>query len=128
MKLLFLFLFMTTAYAIELEPHTFTSPADAKRYQLLTNEIRCVVCQNQSIADSNAVLANDLREKVYQMVQANKSNDEIKLYLTKRYGDFILLKPRFNQRTAFLWIFPFAGLTIIMLVLFNRRRNSCRAH
>ena len=80
--------------------------ADKERYTALTKEIRCVVCQNQNIADSNAPLANDLRKKVYMMVDENKSDNDIKDYLVARYGEFILLKPRFNKLTFILWLFP----------------------
>lgn len=93
--------------------YPFTNPKEETRFHQLTQEIRCVVCQNQNIADSNAPLANDLREKVYRMVLANESNDAIKTYLTERYGDFILLRPRLKATTALLWIFP-----VVMFALF----------
>lgn len=106
--------------------HTFTNPEDASRYHVLTQEIRCLVCQNQNIADSNAPLANDLREKVYQMVLQQKSDDEIKSYMVKRYGEFILLNPRFNPTTAILWGFPLLGLMIVfgVMVRFVRRQMN----
>ncbi len=92
---------------------------DEQRFAALTNEIRCVVCQNQNIADSRAPLANDLRAKVFQMVNTGKTDDEIKDYLVKRYGEFILLRPRFNALTVGLWLFPFAGLAIIFLLIYR---------
>lgn len=108
-----IFLLMTCifnmAYAANL------SANDMKRFQSLTKEIRCVVCQNQTIADSNAPLANDLREKVYNMIIEKKSNEEIKDYLVKRYGEFILLQPRFNKLTFLLWTFPFIGISFVLL-------------
>lgn len=103
--------------------YPFTSEQDAARFHHLTQEIRCVVCQNQNISDSNAPLANDLRDKVYQMVLAQKSSDDIKHYLVKRYGDFILLQPTFNPLTWLLWGFPLAGLALV-LVIFLRLRNK----
>ncbi len=81
-----------------------------KRLANLTKEIRCVVCQNQNIADSNAPLAKDLREKVQQMIIDKKSDEEIKEYLVQRYGEFILLRPRFHSTTFLLWTFPFLGM------------------
>jgi len=87
------------------------------RFQTLTKEIRCLVCQNQNIADSNAPLANDLREKVFTMMSEKKSNEEIKDYLVKRYGEFILLQPRFNKLTFILWTFPLIGLTCVLFFL-----------
>jgi cytochrome c-type biogenesis protein CcmH len=110
--------------ANDFKPHLFTSTHEANRFYTLIKEIRCVVCQNQTIADSNAPLANDLREKVYQLVNAKKSNEEIKDYLVKRYGEFILLKPRFNKLTFILWAFPFIGLTCILLFLLRLHSSS----
>jgi len=114
--LLFFILFSTTIHATTNETYPFSSQTDASRFQTLTKEIRCVVCQNQSIADSNAPLANDLREKMYKMVLANETNDAIKTYLVKRYGEFILLKPRFNAYTFILWLFPVLGLALTLFV------------
>lgn len=109
--------FIQPAHALDQELYPFTSAADSERFLTLAKEIRCVVCQNQNIAESNAPLANDLREKVYRMVGENKSNDEIKAYLVKRYGEFILLQPRFNKLTVLLWLFPFLGLICIFFIL-----------
>lgn len=107
-------------------PYPFTTASDATRFHELIKEIRCVVCQNQSIADSNAPLANDLRKKVYLMVTEKKSNQDIKDYLVKRYGEFILLEPRFNKLTFILWLFPFLGFifVIVILFLFNARQKK----
>ncbi len=111
--LLFIMLILSFVHTVYAEFSATLSGYDMKRFQLLTKEIRCVVCQNQNIADSNAPLANDLREKVYQLVNEKKSNEEIKDYLVKRYGEFILLQPRFNKLTFLLWGFPFIGLTCV---------------
>lgn len=108
--------------------YPFTAPQDAQRFHALTQEIRCVVCQNQSIADSNAPLAHDLREKVYRMINEQQSDAEIKDYLVKRYGEFILLKPRLNQHTFLLWGFPvFALLLILFFIFCFIRKKSIRA-
>jgi cytochrome c-type biogenesis protein CcmH len=122
--LIFFILLCTQSHAMSI--------TDETRYTELTKEIRCVVCQNQSIADSHAPLANDLRKKVYLMVNENKSDDDIKNYLVARYGEFILLKPRFNRVTSILWVFPFASLLIVLGVLTLRltlrrkkRRSTC---
>ena len=88
--------------------------SDAERYVTLTKEIRCIVCQNQNLADSTAPIADDLRQKIYAMILEKKSDEEIKDYLVKRYGEFILLRPRFNQSTVVLWLFPLAGLVFIL--------------
>src|SRR5579871_6503742 len=104
--LICLFCLSSTVYATEQDAYPFTSANDTSRFQNLTKEIRCVVCQNQNIADSYAPLASDLRTKVYQMILEKKSDGEIKDYLVKRYGEFILLQPRMNKLTGFLWVFP----------------------
>lgn len=112
-------LFACAAHAGDgMDQYQFTSLADSQRFHALTSEIRCVVCQNQNIADSGAPLANDLRAKVYEMVQQQKSDEEIKEYMVKRYGEFILLQPRFSQLTVALWLFPFAGLLTVFLALY----------
>jgi cytochrome c-type biogenesis protein CcmH len=125
LMLAFVFLCSSAAYPLDQGPHPFPSADDASRFQSLTKEIRCVVCQNQNIADSNAPLATDLREKVYQMVIEKKSDNEIKDYLVRRYGEFILLQPRLNKLTLFLWLFPFLGTTLTLFMLFRFRRNQC---
>lgn len=104
--------------------HTFNTPKDQARYQTLVTEVRCVVCQGQSIADSNALLAQDLREKIYRMINAHQSDAEIKDYLVTRYGEFILLQPRFNKTSALLWAFPFLGLGIILLLGLRHIKRS----
>ncbi len=102
----------------------FTSAQDAERFSALTNETRCVVCQFQNIADSNAPLAASLRDKIYQMITDKKSDDEIKSYLVKRYGEVILLKPRFNPLTAVLWLFPALALLLFGFIMFRFYRQA----
>jgi cytochrome c biogenesis protein CcmG, thiol:disulfide interchange protein DsbE len=99
-------------------PYPFTNAEDALRFTKLTNETRCVVCQNQSIADSNAPLAKDLREKIHQFILEKKSNEEIENYLVNRYGEFILLRPRINKLTIALWAFPFAAIFLPVIFIF----------
>ena len=105
---------------------TFSKPEYKQRYEQLLEELRCLVCQNQNLADSNAGLATDLKEEVYSMVETGKDNTEIKHFLTLRYGDFILYKPPFNWRTVFLWIGPFILLlaTFIFLFIHIKQRQS----
>lgn len=103
-------------------PYPFTRQEDSERFSTLINETRCVVCQNQSIADSNAPLANDLRGKIYQMVIKKKSNEEIQQYLVKRYGEFILLRPRFHKLTVVLWAFPIIAIAFVLFFLFKLKR------
>jgi cytochrome c-type biogenesis protein CcmH len=95
--------------------------SEIARFLILTKEVRCIVCQNQNLAESTAPLANDLRDKIHKMILEKKSDEEIKDYLVKRYGEFILLRPRLNKFTYLLWAFPLLGCTVILLYLFYYR-------
>jgi len=118
-----LIIFSSTLYA-RIETHVFNSAEDEARYQTLIEELRCLVCQNQNLADSNAELAQDLRRQTYEMVQAGKSHEEIVAYMVQRYGDFVLYRPPFRPATVLLWLGPFAilGIGVIVLLTFIRRR------
>lgn len=101
------------------------TPQQTAQFNALLKELRCLVCQNQDLADSNAGLANDLRAQVYQFVKEGKTTPEIKAYLTDRYGEFILFSPPINGHTGLLWFGPgfflLAGFGIWRLC-FSRRR------
>ncbi len=84
----------------------FDDPRQEQRYEDLLEEIRCLVCQNQSLADSNASLAQDLRLEVHEQMVAGKSNEEIIDFLVSRYSEFVLYRPLFNYRTLLLWLGP----------------------
>ncbi len=93
------------------------------RYRELIHQLRCLVCQNQTIADSDAELAADLRRQVHDRILAGESNEQIKAYVTARYGDFVLYKPPMSARTVLLWIGP-AVLVLFGLITvwrFSRR-------
>ena len=95
------------------------------RIRQLEEKLRCLVCQNQTLADSNAELAQDLRQKVREQVAAGRSDDEILDYLVQRYGDFVLYEPPFKATTALLWIGPFALLAVaaaLLIAILRRRR------
>jgi len=94
----------SAAWAID--PVELPDPAQQERYRALTHELRCMQCQNQSIADSPVSLAGDLRREVRELLAAGKTDDEIREHLASRYGDFILFRPRFTAQTAWLWITP----------------------
>jgi len=89
---------------------TATVPIDEDRYKALAEELRCLVCQNQSLADSSAELAGDLRDEVRQQMARGKTDDEIKSFLVARYGDFVLFRPPLKETTWPLWAGPFALL------------------
>ena len=99
-------------------------PAKEAQARGLFRQVRCLVCQNESIDDSEAPLAGDLRRIVREQVAAGKSDAEVKAYLTDRYGEFVLFKPRFSPGNAVLWLTPFAivGLGGAAMVAFRRRR------
>ena len=99
------------AYAND-EPVIFENKNLEERYYFLIEEIRCLVCQNQSLADSNAPLAQDLRNEIFKMIQTNKSNIEIMEFLVERYGDFVLYRPPLKKNTWLLWFGPFLFLVI----------------
>jgi cytochrome c-type biogenesis protein CcmH len=84
----------------------FADAAQQARYEALTHELRCLVCQNQSVADSNAELAADLRRQVREMIAAGQTDQQIKLFMTERYGDFVLYQPPWSARTSLLWAAP----------------------
>jgi cytochrome c-type biogenesis protein CcmH len=93
------------ALAIDYE-RAFDDPAMQARYEHINRELRCLVCQNQTIADSNATLAQDLRREVREMLTAGKTDDEIRTFMIERYGDFVLYKPRMTPVNYLLWAAP----------------------
>ena len=115
------------AYAND-EPVIFENRNLEERYYLLIEEIRCLVCQNQSLADSNAPLAQDLRNEIFKMIQANKSDTEIMEFLVERYGDFVLYRPPLKKNTWLLWfgpfLFLFVGFFVAVLIIKKQSGES----
>lgn len=99
------------------------APEAQGRYQRLVNELRCLVCQNQSIAESNAPLAVDLREQVARQLAEGRSDGEIRNYLTARYGDFVLYKPPLRARTLLLWAGPALLLGLGLAIAWRQTRR-----
>jgi cytochrome c-type biogenesis protein CcmH len=99
------------AFAIDTD-EKLKDPVQHETYERLTSEVRCLVCQNQTIGDSSAPLAADLRREIRGMIEAGRSEEEIKVFLLDRYGDFVLYKPRFKASTAALWLAPVLLLLI----------------
>ncbi|MGD9264307.1 MAG: cytochrome c-type biogenesis protein CcmH [Lysobacterales bacterium] len=94
------------------EPLVFESQEQQDRFDKLTKELRCLVCQNQNLADSDAQLAHDLRAEVHELLLSGRTDDEIKQFLVDRYGDFVLYRPPMQQNTYLLWIAPLILLLI----------------
>ena len=117
-------LFLIAATAIAQAPRDDALDA---RLKTLSEELRCLVCQNQTLADSTAPLAEDLRREVRELAQQGKTDTEIKQYLVARYGDFVLYKPPVKPTTWILWFGPFAFLLgggLIWFVVLRRRRRG----
>ncbi len=115
--------------ALVFEQREFDDAEQLERYQQLTYELRCLVCQNQNLADSNADLAADLRRDVHRMILEGKSNEDIIDFMVSRSGDFVLYRPPLKAKTVLLWSGPFVlGLGALVLLLMHlRRRASERA-
>ena len=100
-----------------IETHEFNNPIDETRYRELINELRCPKCQNQNIADSNAPLAQDLRQKVYEQINQGYSDQQIMDYMVARYGDFVTYRPPLRPSTWLLWFGPLAVVMIAGLAI-----------
>jgi len=109
----------------------FDDPAQQARYERIIRDLRCLVCRSESIADSNAPLAADLRREVDSLIRAGKSDAEIHAFMTERYGDFVLLRPPVAPRTWLLWAAPalfLAGGLGVVIVVVRRRANAARSN
>jgi len=115
-----------STFAHAIEPLPFKDHAEELRFQALTKQLRCLVCQNESLADSQAPLAADLRHDVFEQMQAGKSDEEIKRWLTARYSDFVLYDPPLHAATWLLWFGPalalIAGAGAIFVIVRKRAR------
>lgn len=104
--------------------YEFETPEQEADYNDLIQEMRCLVCQNQNIADSNAELAQDMKRKTHEMVVQGKSKKEITDYMTERYGDFVMYRPPMTGATLMLWVGPFIILFIGLFVLLRIIRSK----
>ncbi|MDH7452750.1 cytochrome c-type biogenesis protein CcmH [Luteimonas composti] len=106
-------------------PLEFRDADEARRFNGLVAELRCVMCQNQSLADSNAQIAHDLRREVFDLMRSGRSDEEIRSFLVERYGEFVLYRPRFGGHTALLWLAP--GLVLLVGVVVVARIVRARS-
>jgi len=117
-------LLSSSAWAID--PLPFADPEQEARFRVLVAELRCVQCQNQNLADSDALIAKDLRNEIFEQMQAGRSDDEIVAFLVERYGEFVLYRPTFSGTNLILWLGPlliavFGGIGIAVHL---RRRSG----
>ena len=117
-------LLIQTPFAESIEANDFETIEQQSRYTQLIENIRCPVCQGQSIGGSNSDLAKDLREKVREMILDSKTDSEIYSFMVERYGDFVVYKPPVNTKTYFLWFAPVLVLMISLLYLFRSTREN----
>jgi cytochrome c-type biogenesis protein CcmH len=117
----------STAAAAGVSPEHAQQLVRSDRFRQLAAELRCLVCQNQSLADSNAELATDLRDEVVRLMAAGNTDSQIKRHLVDRYGDFVLYRPTFAARNWALWAGPFVMLAIGAIVLWRMTRGRAAA-
>lgn len=128
MRALIVLLWLGAGVAMAIDPLPFHDAAEEERFRALAAELRCVMCQNQSLADSNAPIAQDLRREVFELMRQGRSDGEIKAFLTERYGEFVLYRPPLDARSWLLWFGPalvlVAGAATVFVIV---RRRSGRA-
>ena len=127
MRILFSIFLITimsySAYAVGVDEKQLEDPAAEARAQQVMKQLRCLVCQNQSIVDSDAGLAKDLRVIVRERIIAGDSDEQVLSYMTSRYGDWVLLKPPFDGATIILWLSPLFLLLIGFYIIFRNQKN-----
>ena len=121
-----LLVFAGVTHAQAIEPMPFADHAQELRFQHLTQQLRCPMCQNETLADSNAPIARDLRNQIFQLMQQGKSDDEIKQYLVDRYSDYVLYDPPLKPGTCLLWFGPLlilcGGAGVVLVAIRKRSR------
>lgn len=134
MRILVAFALMAMAFgavAGGIELREFDDPVKEKRYHDLTASMRCPLCENQAIDDSDAPISGDMRERVYQLLQDGRSDTEIVNHMVQRFGEYILYNPRLESRTYLLWGLPIVlvllGAIVIVLMVRARRNASAKA-
>lgn len=125
-SLILLLALLCQSLAWAIDPLPFKNLAEEQRFQHLAEELRCLQCQNQNLADSEAGLAQDMRKKVFELMREGKSDQEIKQFMVDRYGDFVVYSPPKTLRNSLLWLLPFGAFFIGVAFVywhFGRRRN-----
>ena len=117
---------LMTHQAYSIDPFEFDSPDQERLYKQLTEELRCMVCQNQNLADSDVTLARNLKEQIADFVKAGQTHDQITRFMSDRYGDFILYSPPLRSDTIILWAAPAIILLLAFIILFIKIRQTKR--
>jgi len=126
-SLVILMTLLLSSYALSESLLTFSSALNQTRFQSLVKELRCPKCQNQDLADSQSAIAKDLKAQIYEMIEQDKTDQEIVDYMVARYGDFVLYRPKYSAATSILWVGPGAFLVIgLMIFVFVVYRNKTR--
>ncbi len=122
--LLMCFMLSLPAFAVDKNVSGFSTPELEARYRHLLEELRCVVCQNQNLEDSNAMLAQDLRNEVRDLLEQGNSDEQVMEFLVKRYSEFVLYRPRWQPKTYLLWGGPalFLVLAVLFMLYFIRQQ------
>jgi len=123
MILIFWLLMGTSAFAVGVDEKRLSDPAEEARAQEIMKQLRCLVCQNQSIVDSDAGLAKDIRIIVRERILAGDSDQQVLTFMTERYGDWVLLKPPFDGATIILWLSPLLLLGVGFIIIIRNQRN-----
>ncbi|MBL4797178.1 MAG: cytochrome c-type biogenesis protein CcmH [Oleispira sp.] len=115
---------LTSQAVVDGHKYPFDNKVDKERFEVLAAELRCPKCQNQNLADSNAPVASDLRDKVYELMIEGQTDDEIVGYLVARYGDFVRYNPPVQKNTFFLWFAPGTMVLIAIIVIISITRGG----
>lgn len=118
------FLLFTPPLQAAIETYEFESTQMEADYYRLVRELRCLVCQNQNLAGSNADLAKDLRRQTYELLAQGKTPDQVAQYMVDRYGDFVLYRPRLKRDTLLLWFGPFVMLVLVLWLVIRAMRKK----
>lgn len=119
-------LFSMHVHAV-IETYNFASEAEQKRYHVLVEELRCPKCQNQNLSGSNSPIAADLRRELHRMIEQGESDDEIKEFMVKRYGNFVLYRPPLDKNTVILWSLPAVLVFMALLIVILYRLRLVKA-
>ncbi|MCP4494890.1 MAG: cytochrome c-type biogenesis protein CcmH [Gammaproteobacteria bacterium] len=125
MRLLLIFLIFLPGVSVSaIEAYEFKDEQMEQDYKQLIGELRCLVCQNQNLAGSDAGLAQDLRRQTHQMLMQGNNPDQVVEYMVERYGDFVLYRPQFKTSTMLLWLGPFLLAILVLWLLIRRLRSQ----